>query len=314
MEGGATLSQPATTERIEQLGRIIMAYSEVTEKLQLSHERLERTVLSLQSELSEKNRLLERRNRLAALGEMAAGMAHEIRNPLGGIRLYASMLARDLHDRPDSALLVQKMVFGVKRLEELVSSVLQFTREMRISPVRTSLRQIIQEAMDLAASAMQNGDVTGQVNGPEELEVDIDPLLMGQAILNLLLNATEAMPGGGQVTIEYGLKQEHPGRSVADRPAGETTMLASAADAPGQISPQMLEIVVQDNGQGIPPEIIERIFNPFFTTRDTGTGLGLAIVHRIIESHNGTITVMNVDGGGARFVIRMPAVQAGPMV
>src|SRR4051812_35814278 len=117
-------------QRIEELGRIIMAYSEVTEKLQQSHDQLTHTVQTLQRELGEKNRQLERRNRLAALGEMAAGMAHEIRNPLGGIHLYASMLAKDVSDRPASAQLVQKISGGVKRLEALVSQVLQFTREM----------------------------------------------------------------------------------------------------------------------------------------------------------------------------------------
>src|SRR3954467_4996903 len=109
-----------TSQRIEELGRIIMAYSEVTEKLQQSHDQLNQMVVALQSELSEKNRLLERKNRLAALGEMAAGMAHEIRNPLGGIQLYASILAKDVVDRPNSLSVVQKISGGVKRLEALV--------------------------------------------------------------------------------------------------------------------------------------------------------------------------------------------------
>src|SRR3982750_2628418 len=128
-----------SSQRIEELGRIIMAYSEVTDKMQQSHEKLQETVVRLREELGEKNRLLERKNRLAALGEMAAGMAHEIRNPLGGIHLYASMLAKDVSDRPASAQLVQKISGGVKRLESLVSQVLQFTREMRPSVVEMDL-------------------------------------------------------------------------------------------------------------------------------------------------------------------------------
>src|SRR5882762_2746970 len=124
-------SSPA--QRIEELGRIILAYSEVTEKLQLSHERLEQTVTALREELSEKNRMLERKNRLAALGEMAAGMAHEIRNPLGGIQLYASMLSKDLAGEPGGLELVKKIAAGVRRLEGLVSQVLGFTREIIVN-------------------------------------------------------------------------------------------------------------------------------------------------------------------------------------
>src|SRR5437660_4995271 len=123
-------------QRIEELGRIILAYSEVTEKLQQSHEQLTATLASLRAELSEKNQQLERKNRLAALGEMAAGMAHEIRNPLGGIQLYASMLAKDVADKKDSLELVRKISGGVKHLESLVSQVLHFTREIQVNPQR----------------------------------------------------------------------------------------------------------------------------------------------------------------------------------
>src|SRR3954452_24005181 len=119
----STTVEANPNQRIEELGRIIMAYSEVTERLQQSHEKLQQTVVALREELGEKNRLLERKNRLAALGEMAAGMAHEIRNPLGGIQLYASMLADDLKNRSElsgSLSLVRKIAGGVKRLEALV--------------------------------------------------------------------------------------------------------------------------------------------------------------------------------------------------
>src|SRR5277367_4901988 len=110
--------------RIEELGGIIRVYSDLTEKLQSSHAQLQQTVQSLRNELSEKNRQLERKKRLAALGEMAAGMAHEIRNPLGGIQLYASMLARDVESMPPSLQLVKKISAGVKLLDGLVSQVL----------------------------------------------------------------------------------------------------------------------------------------------------------------------------------------------
>src|SRR3984957_4658128 len=114
-------AQASNAARIEELGGIMRQYSDLTDKLQRSHSQLEQTVESLRNELSEKNRQLERRKRLAALGEMAAGMAHEIRNPLGGIELYASMLARDVAELPTSLQLVNKISSGVKRLEMLVS-------------------------------------------------------------------------------------------------------------------------------------------------------------------------------------------------
>src|SRR5215467_10818047 len=134
-------------QRIEELGRIIMAYSEVTERLQQSHEKLQETVIALREELGEKNRLLERKNRLAALGEMAAGMAHEIRNPLGGIHLYASLLAKDVADRPNSLSVVQKISGGVKRLESLVGQVLQFSREMSASMTLMNLPDVIEQSI-----------------------------------------------------------------------------------------------------------------------------------------------------------------------
>src|SRR5271168_1635681 len=143
-----TATSPSTdyAKRIDDLGEIILAYSGVTERLQQSHDQLTQTVQRLQMELSEKNRQLERRNRLAALGEMAAGMAHEIRNPLGGIQLYSSILAKELADRPDSVQLVHKITGGVKLLDGLVSQVLQFTREITAHVTATNLADVIDQA------------------------------------------------------------------------------------------------------------------------------------------------------------------------
>ena len=261
---------------MEELGRIIMAYSEVTERLQQSHRQLTRTVESLREELGEKNKLLERKNRLAALGEMAAGLAHEIRNPLGGIQLYASMLATDLADRHEALGTVRKISAGVRRLEDLVSQVLQFTREIVANPRPADLAEVVAQAVELASKTMLDRHVRCEVTGPRTLTVVIDPLLIGQAILNLLLNAAEAIAGEGAVFVEFGLPVRR-GRQF--------------------------ELVVRDTGPGIAPEVLDRIFNPFFTTKETGTGLGLAIVHRIIEAHDGTICASNQAHGGARFEV-----------
>jgi signal transduction histidine kinase len=271
-----TLAQVPTSpvdhaRRIEELGRIIMAYSEITERLQRSQEQLQKRVVQLNEELGKKNRQLERRNRLAALGEMAAGMAHEIRNPLGGIQLYASLLAKDVAEQPPSLELVRKISAGVKRLEALVSQVLQFTREMTARMIVTDVSDVIDQAIELAAQSLMSRGVTCQADGPRPTQSRVDPLLLGQAVLNLVLNAAEAMEPGGTVSVRWG--------NLDNR----------------------LKIEVRDIGPGIPPNVMDKLFNPFFTTKDNGTGLGLAIVHRVVEAHDGTIVVSNVEPHGARF-------------
>lgn len=301
-----TISPPAApaatspvhpAQRMEELGRIILAYSELTEKMQQSHERLEKTVHALRQELSEKNRLLERKNRLAALGEMAAGMAHEIRNPLGGIQLYASMLAGDVKDRPDSLKLVQKISGGVKHLEGLVGQVLQFTREIRAVTGPMDLREVVDQAVELAADVMSRRNVTCTVTGPDTLPVTADSRLLSQAVLNLVINAAEAMDSDAACGLAVG-PQAHPSSSA-------TRQIFITFSPPTHGEAKQFLLTVQDQGPGLPSDVMERIFNPFFTTKDTGTGLGLAIVHRVVEAHDGTITAGNAPEGGARFEIRI---------
>jgi signal transduction histidine kinase len=268
--------QGSNAARIEELGRIIQVYSDLTDKLQQSHSQLQSTVQSLRNELSDKNRQLERKKRLAALGEMAAGMAHEIRNPLGGIELYASMLAKDLQELPASLQLVRKISSGVKRLEGLVSQVLQFSREISPQIQITDLAAIIDQSVEFAADRIRP-DLLCRVTGPRPMSVRIDSLLMGQAILNLTINAIEAVgEGSGAIDITW-----------------------SPLEDQGKF-----RLSIKDSGPGIPPNVLDKIFNPFFTTKESGTGLGLAIVHRIVEAHDGTITVTNAPQGGAIFEIR----------
>lgn len=281
------VEQPAApadhARRIEELGQIIMAYSEITERLQESHDQLRETVQTLRQELSEKNRLLERKNRLAALGEMAAGLAHEIRNPLGGIQLYASMLGKDLAGQTIPLETVRKISSGVKRLEALVGQVLHFSREITANPAPCDLAEIVSNAIELATPVMQSAKVQYVMIAPASLPANVDSLLVGQAVLNLVMNAAEAMAeqGGGRIEVEL--------RS----PVGEPSDY------------RQFQLVVRDTGPGIPAGILDRIFNPFFTTKDTGTGLGLSIVHRIVEAHDGTIVARNDERGGARFELRV---------
>jgi signal transduction histidine kinase len=273
------IALPPGASRIEELGRIIRQYSEVTEKLQQSHDQLQQTVRSLRNDLADKNRQLERRNRLAALGEMAAGMAHEIRNPLGGIQLYASLLAKDVAQLPESLKLVNKISAGVGHLERLVSQVLQFTRQMTANIAETDAAQTIEQAVELARPTFAALGVRCDVAGPRCLRLRLDALLLGQAALNLLINAAEAIAGPGVVTVRWAAGGRGDGRR--------------------------LRLTITDSGPGVPAHLLDKIFNPFFTTKETGTGLGLAIVHRIVEAHDGAISVRNAPGGGAVFELRM---------
>jgi signal transduction histidine kinase len=144
------------------------------------------------------------------------------------------------------------------------------------------LPETIEQAIELASPALHDRNVRCVVDGPRPMHVTADPLLLGQAVLNLLLNAAEAMDGGcgGTISVRF-------------------------SPPPADSNARQFHLVVRDSGPGIPPEVMDRIFNPFFTTKETGTGLGLAIVHRVVEAHDGTILVTNPDGGGARFEIRV---------
>ena len=320
-------SRGDNARRIEELGQIIAAYNEVTDKLQASHHQLTRTVQSLRQELGEKNRLLERKNRLAALGEMAAGMAHEIRNPLGGIQLYASLLAKDVADRPDALQRVSKISGGVKRLESLVGQVLQFTREITAVPAPIDLADVVEQAVEYASQATARHEIQCHVQGPRPMAASADSGLLGQAVLNLLLNAVDAIAAalGGVGGHEKGTVALSPSpalprstgggdkcdaafpamgeKSLRGLPCGR--IVVTYGPPPVGSAARQFHLAVQDSGPGVPAAVMDRIFNPFFTTRDTGTGLGLSIVHRIVEAHDGAIHVTSPPSGGARFEIRI---------
>ncbi len=267
------------SQREVELAEMLQAFNAVTERMKHSHERLGLEVRRLREELAEKNRELARRERLAALGRMAAGVAHEIRNPLAGIRLYASMLLQDLSDRPVESATVEKIERAIVGLDRLVGDILLFAGNASLCEADVAVGALIADVAELAAPRRLEVGARLVVDEPADGAIlRCDRNQVTRALLNLVLNALDAAGDGGTVC-------------VAPLVGG------------GRVS-----IVVEDSGPGVPRELLDQIFNPFFTTKDTGTGLGLAIVHRVVEAHGGVVRVGSAPGGGARFVMEFPAV------
>jgi signal transduction histidine kinase len=220
---------------------------------------------------------------------MAAGIAHEVRNPLGSIQLYVQLLADDLVDRPPQRELCDRISRAVTGLDAVVRDVLAFARETVIRPAPTSAAELFDRALESCAGLLQQSG-TEVVRGPgRDCGLHADPSLLQQALGNVIRNAVEAMVEHGGPQRRLRLEAER--RSV--RRAGGTRE-------------SRVVLAVQDTGPGVPPEALPRMFNPFFTTRATGTGLGLAIVHRIVDAHGGAVSVSNPGAGGARVELALP--------
>lgn len=276
---GAIEAEDAITQRERELGAIILAYNEVTDRLKESHERLSSEAARLRDELRAKNEELRRRERLSALGQMAAGLAHEIRNPLGGIALYASMLEGQLHGNPPARQAAARISAGVRSLDDLIRGILDFAQEGRVDRRRCRLGEVMEGMADVLRPCLDAAGAKLEVDArSEETILDCDPVRLRQVLVNLVTNGVQAAGAGGRVWISA--------RGIPDE--------------------SFAEIDVVDNGPGIDPAHLERVFNPFFTTRETGTGLGLAISHRIVEAHGGSIRAENRTEGGARFSLRLP--------
>lgn len=264
------------------LAELMAAFNDVTAKLQASHDHLRAEVARLTTELHEANEAVARAQRLAALGEMAAGIAHEIRNPLGGIRLYARMLEEDLVQQPAQAGLASKITASARAVEQIVHDVLAFAKELRLrlEPIAA------QEAMDRAVEAAAGGagSIEIQRDYGAELTVEADAQLLHQVLVNIIQNGVQAM---GEAPNVDG---HHP-RPHRLRVCVREQRVALEGSSKARTRCVLLR--VQDDGPGVTPEVAQRMFNPFFTTRASGTGLGLAIVHRIVDAHSGRIVVRN---------------------
>jgi two-component system sensor histidine kinase HydH len=226
---------------------------------------------STRTSLTSLERELETSRRLASLGRLAAGVAHEIRNPLSSIKGFATYFKERYRDNPDDQKTSEIMIQEVDRLNRVITQLLEFARPPVIQKKRASLQSLIQHSLkmiDRQASTKQIRVLSRLPSGIKEVNVDPDGI--NQVLLNLYLNAVEAMDQGGTLSVSLSMDEGSP----------------------------WVKIIISDTGSGIRKDDVEHIFDPYFTTKQTGTGLGLAIVHKIIEAHGGEVRVESEIGRG----------------
>lgn len=255
---------------------VLAAWQGATQRLEQTHDALRAEVSRLTNELQIKNRELARKNRLADLGQIASHVAHEVRNNLVPVSLYAGLLRRRLSEDRGSLDVLDKIEGGLTALDATVHDLLNFTadREPHLSPVL--LRPLVAELFESLAPQLSAQCVDVDLEVANSLVVQADRESLRRAVLNLVLNAVDAMPDGGCITV-------------------------TAVQTSGGV-----ELEIADDGPGLTDEAKRRAFEPFFTTKPSGIGLGLAIVYRLVESHGGSVLVQNCPEGGAAFTIRLP--------
>lgn len=229
---------------------------------------------------------MRRKEWLASLGEMSAGMAHEIRNPLGALAGAMQMLRKDVQADETSQRLVEIAVREATRLNAIITEFLQYARPPALNLVECDLNKVLAETFDLVQHEARTRTNITVVTTPcaDSLPAQVDQDQMKQVFWNLAVNAFDAMPKGGQLAVSTGCRKV----DVAGRKA------------------DVIEVSFHDTGEGIPKKNLDKIFLPFFTTKKNGSGLGLAAVHRIVDLHGGWIKVESEEGMGTRFGVCVP--------
>jgi len=282
------LDQHFEAETKDEIGDLGRAFNIMTRKLR---------------QLKELEQEVQRRNRLAALGELSAGVAHEIRNPLGVIKNSAEMLRDRIQDDSRRRELTGFIVEEVERLNKVVTNFLQFARPAEPHIEEIDINDVLEHTISFLEPNMESSNITiDKALSPGLLPVLADPDQCHQVFLNLCMNAFQAMNGSGAIRIET-----RAGTDDSATPTPDAFSPAVGAPASSDTSRRMIEIVIADTGEGIPPEKLPRIFDPFFSTKDEGVGLGLSLVHKIIDNHGGSIRVKSKPGEGTTFVISLPA-------
>ncbi len=261
------------------LETVLAAWHEATVRLQETHELLQGEVRRLTDELEVKNKQLALQNRLADLGRMASHVAHEVRNSLVPVTLYMDLLKRRLTTDGESMDILTKIEAGFIALDVTVNDLLNFTSHREPRWQSFAALDLVREVCDALGPQLKAQAIRVDLEVSPSVRVNADREMLRRAVLNLALNALDAMSDGGELVI-----------TAFDGPRG-------------------FVMEVADSGQGLSQNHLGKVFEPFFTTKSNGTGLGLAIVQRIAEAHGGQVTACNCPEGGAAFTIELPQSQ-----
>lgn len=275
-------------DRTDEIGRLARALDDMSRSLDEARQKLEREVVSQSRELESSQAQLLQAARMAAVGELAAGVAHEINNPAGTILMRASSLGSTLHEAaPDVQEDVQVIQRQVEKIRRIVTALLTFAQRADATGERVGvqLNELIVRTAQLMDGLLRERRIEVVLDLEDELPTVLaESARIEQVLLNLVNNAIDAMPQGGRMTFA----SKRSGARVA--------------------------VSVADTGSGIDPKILDRIFDPFYTTKDPGqgTGLGLTVSFAIVEQHGGVIEADSVPGEGSRFTLLLPIPDAGP--
>ncbi len=255
------------SQRNDEIGDLGRNFNHMMQQLRESREEIERLHRTQMS----------RAEHLATLGELATGLAHEIRNPLAGIAGVVEIVGRDLPSTSPARAVVKDVRLEIARINRIVTDLLETARPHPPQIRRSNLNTTVEHAVMLARQQVISKPIKIELQmAPHLPEVEHDSDQIHQVLLNLLLNAVQSVDGAGKVCVEIDARD---------------------ADA---------SVTVSDTGRGISPEVLSNIFRPFFTTKGNGTGLGLSLARRIVEDHHGRIEVSSVVGSGSKFTILLP--------
>src|SRR5271167_987991 len=253
--------------RNDEIGDLGRNFNHMMQQLRESREEIERLHRTQMS----------RAEHLATLGELATGLAHEIRNPLAGIAGVIEIVGRDLPPTSPARAVVKDVRLEITRISRTLTDLLETARPRRPEVRLSDLNTTVEHAVMLARQQVLSRPIKIELQkSPDLPEVEHDSDQVHQVLLNLLLNAVQAMEGPGTVSVEIGSRIGYA------------------------------SVVVSDTGRGIPPQNLANIFRPFYTTKGNGTGLGLSLAHRIVEDHHGRIEVSSVVGKGSKFEVLLP--------